>query len=515
MGFPVLAERKKALAVLLGGMIVAALAYRFLFLTDISFWLDEQISIGVAGEGPLYCVPAALRFSGHPPAFYCQLSIWMLLGRGDTWIMLNAIFWNVAAILTAFFVFRKRYDLLTALGATLSLALLPQMLAYALNVRMYSFMVVFSLLVWHFTEKTLGSNGAVLDAGTLKRDMRWRMLCQLLLGYTHALGPFYAALHGLYALWRARTAPSANARRAWFKYEVATGLLLLPVVINGFLRETQHTNSADMKALMDMVAINFFSGYAGMGVREAALLALALGFITLGAWRDRDIRRLGVFWVALPALLLLVITLGLKPILSPRIWAPFLPFFCLALALSLSRLKTPGILKAGLAAFWLGMLVYMNGAFWQQFEKPNDYHAVAATLTTETHKGDTVYLYGGPTAWGTLRSLLGPEWGSVLDVQAPANSRWQRVEAALGPALCARLRLCAKTDRLSWQGRALVLFQSDMTLRPDAARVWLVYDAADDAAAQKRQLKQAGYIPQAEDERGRDHLILYIKGAVS
>jgi len=515
MGFSVLAERKKGLAILFGGMIVAALAYRFLFLSDINFWLDEQISIGIAGEGPLYCVPATLRFSGHPPAFYCQLGLWMLLGRGDAWVMLNAILWNIAAVLTAFVVFRKRYDLLTALGATLSLALLPQMLAYGLNVRMYSFMVVFSLLVWHFTEKTLGDDRAGLDDSAVKRAMRWRMLCQLLLGYAHALGPFYAALHGLYALWRARIAPSATARRTWFTYEAVTGLLLLPVVLNGFMRETQHTNSADLKTLLDTVAINFFSGYAAPGLREAALLALVLGFIALGAWRERDVRRLAVFWIAVPALLLAVVSLGLKPILSPRIWAPFLPFFCLALSLTLSRLKAPAVLKGALVALWLGVLVYLNGQFWQHFEKPNDYRAVASVLSAETHEGDTVYLYGGPTAWGTLRALLGPGWGSVLDVQAPANSRWQRLEAKLGSPLCARLRFCAKTARLSWQGRELSLFQNEMTLRPDTDRVWLVYDTADDASAQKRQLEQDGFHPQVMDEKGMDHIVLYTKGAAS
>ena len=82
-------------------LLVACLS-KFLFLTDISFWLDEQISIAIAMEGPVGCVPAALRFSSHPPSYYCQLGIWTVLSKSDFWIMANAIFLNMVCCFGAF-----------------------------------------------------------------------------------------------------------------------------------------------------------------------------------------------------------------------------------------------------------------------------------------------------------------------------------------------------------------------------------------------------------------------------
>ena len=49
-----------------------------------SLWMDEGLSIGIAGQ-PFFDIPGVLRQDGSPPFYYMLLNVWMeLVGNGPS-----------------------------------------------------------------------------------------------------------------------------------------------------------------------------------------------------------------------------------------------------------------------------------------------------------------------------------------------------------------------------------------------------------------------------------------------
>ena len=511
----IVAHRNLAQAILLGMLFAACLA-RFLFLVEPEFWIDEIISITVAQEGPLYCVPATLRFSAHPPSYYCQLSLWTLVSDSGAWLAANGVFWNFAALGAAYMVFRRKYSLQLSLAACLILALLPQFLYYAANVRMYSFLIPMALLVWLQTDKVFDASKKPLHSMVLRKSLMWRGLFQLLLGYAHAVGPLYAFVNAFYALVRAKEHAQASTRKIWFIFELGTGLLLLPVVINGSFRETQHATSTSMQDW----AILLWNNISADSTQITGLWAIAGTGLLLGAIYfavRRDARSKPIFWAlfVFPIALFVVVSLVFKPIMSDRGLAVILPAFSLLLTVALSSVARTAALKAGLFAAVFAMLVWQSYNFMDGYNKPNDYRGVAARLEASLVAGDQLFIYQGATAWGTLRRLKGEKWGSALAIQAPPNARWQQLETQLGSELCALLKICAMRHSLDHKGIEIVFFHSEMTLSAGASRVWLLHNGAQTIESQIDALRRDGYVWQSDSNFSGEILKLFIKEALS
>ena len=473
-------------------LLVACLS-KLLFLTDISFWLDEQISIAIAMEGPVGCVPAALRFSSHPPSYYCQLGIWTVLSKSDFWIMANAIFLNMVAVLVLFQTTRKRYGLNIALFAALSLALLPQFTYYAANVRMYSWIIIFSVLSWYLTEQVFDTSKKP-DIKRVSKLLRWRALCMFLLGYAHGIGPVYAVMQAVYAFWLALGGRDRKVSWKWFWYEAGTGLLLVPAVINSAFRETQHQNTESGSELATLFAQNFASDLIPVSLYGGIAILIAvftLGLTLIVSKEKQDLKRTLVLIYG-QILLFIIISLAWKPILSSRGLVVVLPAFCLLVAVAYSRLKMDQRLKAVLMAGWFGLLGAGSFYVLTEYDKPNDYAGVASDMRNQVQDGDDIYVYAGATHWGMARELLGPDWESPLTVQAPANERWQGLEAALGN-YCHTLMICAKRNHYDWQQNRVYVFHNTMKIAPAANRVWLIHNAGQEVAYFEEQLQHRGY----------------------
>src|SRR5215218_593185 len=110
-----------------------------------SLWMDEGLSIGIAGQ-PFLDIPDVLRQDGSPPFYYMLLHVWMeLVGNGpaDTQGLSVAI--SLLAVpgglWAGWSLFGRRAGLIcAALGA-----FNPFLTVYAQETRMYSLMVVLSL----------------------------------------------------------------------------------------------------------------------------------------------------------------------------------------------------------------------------------------------------------------------------------------------------------------------------------------------------------------------------------
>ena len=287
---------------LTGGLVLISLYLRTRAL-GASLWMDEGLSIGIASQ-PFFDIPGILRQDGSPPLYYLALNLWMDvfgMGPADTQGLSLAI--SLLAVpgglWAGWTLFGKRAGLMcAALGA-----FNPFLTTYAQETRMYSLMVVLSLLL----------SAAFIHVFVFRRRAYLPFFVALLAAilYTHSWGIFVTAgtLVALVPLWLTGDDRRGLVRDAAIGYGAA--LLLYVPWLPTLLYQTAHTgapwlNSPRLgapvqisKALLGggtvTVALVLAAGsglvavlsrkMAGDRERTAVLTALSIGVATLAvAW---------------------------------------------------------------------------------------------------------------------------------------------------------------------------------------------------------------------------------------
>jgi mannosyltransferase len=150
-----------------------------------SLWMDEGLSIGIASQ-PLFDIPGILQVDGSPPLYYMALSIWMdIVGDGPAETQALSVLVALIAVpggmWAGWSLFGRRAGLICAALCAVN----PFLTGYAQETRMYSLMLVLSLL----------ATAAFLHVFAFGRR-RYLPLFAVLLAlmlYTHNWGLFLAA----------------------------------------------------------------------------------------------------------------------------------------------------------------------------------------------------------------------------------------------------------------------------------------------------------------------------------
>jgi mannosyltransferase len=174
--------------VLPAGVLLLLLAVSFYLRTKSlgeSLWMDEGLSIGIASQ-PLFDIPGVLQVDGSPPLYYMALSVWMdLVGNGPGETQGLSVLVGMIAVpgglWAGWSLFGRRAGLICAALCAVN----PFLTAYSQETRMYSLMLVLSLL----------ATAAFLHVFAFGRR-RYLPLFAVLLAlmlYTHNWGLFLAA----------------------------------------------------------------------------------------------------------------------------------------------------------------------------------------------------------------------------------------------------------------------------------------------------------------------------------
>jgi mannosyltransferase len=266
------------IALFVGALMLISLFLRTRAL-GASLWMDEGLSIGIANQHFLD-IPGVLRQDGSPPLYYMMLHVWMAVfgnGPADTQALSVAI--SLIAIpgglWAGWSLFGKRAGLIcAALGA-----FNPFLTTYAQETRMYSMMVVLSLL----------TSAAFLHV-FVYRDRRYLPLFAVLLAamlYTHSWGIFVTA-GTLIAVVPALMA--TGDRRAFFKdAALAYGFAFLLYVpwLPTLLYQTAHTGAPWLNSPRFGAPLQISKSLLGGGTVTVALL-LAAGSGLAGVLAARD-----------------------------------------------------------------------------------------------------------------------------------------------------------------------------------------------------------------------------------
>jgi mannosyltransferase len=186
------------------GLIAIGVVLRFIAPSQL--WLDEALSVNIA-KLPLGQIPGALRHDGAPPLYYALLHFWMLaFGEGNFAVRSLSGLASVAALPLAWVAGKRLGGRRLAWASLLLMATSPFAINYATAARMYSFMILWSLL------------GFLALARALERPTPQRLACVGALTavtlYTHYWGIYLVGVTGLWLLMRSRWSRSRSRSRS-------------------------------------------------------------------------------------------------------------------------------------------------------------------------------------------------------------------------------------------------------------------------------------------------------------
>ncbi|HET9074331.1 MAG TPA: glycosyltransferase family 39 protein [Solirubrobacteraceae bacterium] len=344
-----IAQRPWAVPAWIGGLLVLSTLMRLRGI-HFHYWIDEGISVGIASH-PLSQIPGLLRQDGAPPLWYALLHVWMSLfgTRPVATHTLSLIFAQLT--IPAGWWAARPLGRRAAVFASLLLAGVPYLTAYAEETRMYSLMVLLGLLL----------AGAFLRA-FVERRRGWMPAFVLALTaamYTHNWGLFLAVASaaGIVAcLWLT----PVSERRALLRDGIitlgATFILYLPWLPTT-LFQAAHTGApwAVRTTLWtwtqglyfigggrDVVAVLFVAGIAG-------LISTFRASSVHSAFRREVIVLALLVWVTFAAGWVLG---KLDPSFSSRYEAAIVGPLALIVALALSRSGRIAVLAVALCCTW-------------------------------------------------------------------------------------------------------------------------------------------------------------------
>src|ERR671917_299316 len=304
-----------------------------------SLWMDEGLSIGIASQ-PLFDIPGVLRMDGSPPLYYMLLSIWMdVVGDGPAETQALSVAISLLAIPGGLWAGWSLFGRRVGLYCAALCAVNPFLTAYAQETRMYSLMLVMSLL----------ATAAFLHVFAFgrRRYLPLFMVLLALMLYTHNWGLFLGAglALGLIPCWYVSEVRSSFWKDALIGFG-AVGLLYLPWLPT-LLHQVQHTGAPWLNPPNFGAPVQISRSLLGGGTPTVALLlAGGSGIAAVIARRVEDKERTAVIAGAVTVLATLAVAWlvsQVSPAWTTRYLGVLLGPMLLIAALGIARAGTLGL----------------------------------------------------------------------------------------------------------------------------------------------------------------------------
>jgi hypothetical protein len=263
---------------------VVAIGVLLRFLTTSALWLDEALSVNIA-RLPLRQIPGALRHDGAPPLYYVLLHFWIrLFGRTDLAVRALSSLLSVAALPFAYMAGKRLAGRAGAWASLVLLASSPFAIGYATAARMYSLMILWSLM-------GLLALARALEDPTRRRLGALAVLTALII-YTHYWGLYLIGVTGLWLLYRSSrgqraSGPSREEQRRRYRLcfsAMCVGAVAFLPWVPSFLFQTFHTGTPWSNGAGPGDILSVLNEYAGGGPWGTALLLTLFTLLLLGVF---------------------------------------------------------------------------------------------------------------------------------------------------------------------------------------------------------------------------------------
>lgn len=255
--------------VVVGGLMFLAVVIRAPDLGR-AYWIDEAISIGISSHH-LTQIPGLLREDGSPPLFYFILHLWLrAFGNSEIATHLLPLLVSLIAIPVAYWAGRELFDRRAAVAAAALMATNPFLNWYSTETRMYTLVVVLSLVGVTFAWKAFRDRRPGQAAAAVAT------FAALL--YTHDWGIYLSASVGSTMLWLAWSRRDRKLM-AWVAGCGAVTLLLWAPWIPTFIFQARNTAApwAVRPAVTDFFADPSTALAGTLGFLVVPLLAIGVG----------------------------------------------------------------------------------------------------------------------------------------------------------------------------------------------------------------------------------------------
>jgi hypothetical protein len=258
-----------------GGTIAVLAGVVLRFWAPTPMWLDEALSVNIA-RLPLGQIPRALAHDGAPPLYYVLLHGWMVVfGRSDFAVRALSGLVSVAT-LPLFWLAGRRLGGRTVAWVVFFLAVSsPFAIEYATSARMYSLMILWSVLGYLAVSRAL-------ESPSTPRLAAVAVVTALML-YTHYWALYLVLVVAAWLVWRARqTGEGAPVLRA-----IGVGALLWLPWTPVFAYQTLHTGTPWTSAAGPGDLIGVFGDFSGTGPWGGLLMFATFALFLLGCFGRR------------------------------------------------------------------------------------------------------------------------------------------------------------------------------------------------------------------------------------
>ena len=407
------------LTVTLSCILGLAAYLRLAGLGDESFWMDEGGTMAYTGLPFTKMIAYIATRDTHPPLYYILIKFWRNLGDSEAFLRLPSAVFGIAAVAYLWSLVKEHWGAAAATASSLLLATSEVAIWYSQENRMYSLVLLLTVLFLQFFLRFVAlfqctgedGQGNPAPRATL-RDCLGVTVFTLALLYTHSMTIFLwgtqlllGGLLGLIPLVRSRRrrsgGDSANpafrniAFRQWILCQAVIGVLYLPWLLVLFGQSANvhsrfWTKSPSLDAVWDVLGFTLLWGVWRIPILRDALKLVILLVAVRTIWNFRDVKglALGAF-VVLPLLMSYLYSIFRTPIMIYHA----LIFVCIPmLALVGSFLRIPGT-KASVAKMCAGVLrgaacvvifaflVFINFSSWRVelgLQSKEDFRAAAS-----------------------------------------------------------------------------------------------------------------------------------------
>jgi mannosyltransferase len=359
-----------ALLAALGLLMAGSLALRMSGLES-GYWIDEGIAVGIASHS-FTDIPSTLSMDGSPPLYYLLLHLWMgQFGETEAATRALSLLFAMVAVPVAYWAGSSIFDdRRTGVLAAVGIAACPFLTYYAQETRMYSLVVVLSLLA--------SASFVLAFLRGRRAHLIWLGVWMTMLLYTHAWGLYLAA--GMAIAWLVLLRRGQVGARDGLLLGGAVLLLYAPWLPT-LIAQAQHTAAPWSERPSPMTLLGIPFSLFGDDDYATPLLAVAV-IVALRKAHDRDgaIRMLA--GIAVAAALLAWLGSQIQPAWANRYFAVLLGPTVLALAAVLARgPRLSAYVLAGVVAIWL-----LNAPLAER----SNVRTVAAEVTPVIRPGDVV-----------------------------------------------------------------------------------------------------------------------------
>ncbi len=418
--------RPVRVAIAVGVVLVLAFSVVLRFWTRSDLWLDEALTVDIAGQ-PVSHIPGLLRRDGAPPLFYVLLHFWMgLFGHSDVAVRSLSGVIGVVTMPVAWLAGRRLGGRTVAWSALLLVATSPFAAYYDTEARMYALVALLTVL------------GYLALARALERPRPGNLVAVAVVAsallYSHYWALYLLAAVGLWLLWQARRGPEARRRNAWSAVgAIAVGGLTFAPWVPIFVFQARHTGTPWAAPASFAAMVHAIATFAGGSSNEGRALGLVyfalLGLGLFGLATDRrhvelDLRTQPrsrpLAWVV-AATLAMAIVGGIvsRSAFSTRyasvVFVPVVLLASLGLATFLSRRVRTAVLAVAVVAGTIGSLPNITTNRTQAGQ-------VARAIAAHARAGDVV---------AYCPDQLGPATNRLLP---PGRYRQTTFPRGIGPA---------------------------------------------------------------------------------